>query len=53
MANWEKENNISVKEKRRKQKKRHNSDKENTSPEVIEKEIKVLKEARIQKEASS
>ena len=53
MANWEKENNISVKEKKRKQKKRHNSDKENTSPEVTEKETKVLKEARIQKEASS
>jgi hypothetical protein len=52
MVEWEKENGISVKEKRKKRKKQQNKNKENIRPEVLEKETKAEKEARVQKEAS-
>ena len=47
MVDWEKENNITVKEKKKKQNKRRNENKENIQLCNIE------KEARIQKEASN
>ena len=53
IVDWEKENNITVKEKKKKQNKRRNENKENIQPFDIEKEGIKEKEARIQKEASN
>ena len=53
MVDWEKENNITVKEKKKKQNKRRNENKENIQPSDIEKEGIKEKEVRIQKEASN
>src|SRR5205085_3417970 len=53
MVDWEKENNITVKEKKKKPNKRRNENKENIQPSDVEKEGIKEKEARIQKEASN
>ena len=53
MVDWEKENNITVKEKKKKQNKRKNENKENIQPSDVEKEGIKEKETRIQKEASN
>ena len=53
MVDWKKENNITVKEKKKKQNKRRNENKENIQPSDVEKEGIKEKEARIQKEASN
>jgi hypothetical protein len=57
VIDWEKENNISIKEKRLKKKRRKkekaSADKENSNSTDIAKETKKEKETRIQKEASN
>jgi hypothetical protein len=55
MINWEKENNISTKEKKKKvsRKKKDETNKENIEHIVSAKETKKEKEVRIQKEAMS
>ena len=53
MVDWEKENNITVKEKKKKQNKKRNENKENIQLCDVEKEGIKEKEARIQKEVSN